>query len=147
MTVQIRDATAGDEPEFRRLWQGFTDGYGLTLAPGVTDFTWARLMDPASALKARLAVAEGAVLGFAIHQHHPSSWVLGDDGYLEDLFVSAAARGRGAGRALIEDLYAIARARGWHRVYWMTEITNTAARKLYDSLAPCDDHIRYRREL
>ena len=145
--MDIRDATPADEAAWRALWQGYLDFYRHPLPQAVTDFTWARLMDPASALKARLAVAEGAVLGFAIHQHHPSSWVLGDDGYLEDLFVSAAARGRGAGRALIEDLYAIARARGWHRVYWMTEITNTAARTLYDSLAPCDDHIRYRREL
>jgi len=145
--MDIRDATPADETAWRALWQGYLDFYRHPLPQSVTDFTWARLMDPASALKARLAVAEGAVLGFAIHQHHPSSWVLGDDGYLEDLFVSEAARGRGAGRALIEDLYAIARARGWHRVYWMTEITNTAARKLYDSLAPCDDHIRYRREL
>ena len=145
--MDIRDATPADEAAWRALWQGYLDFYRHPLPQAVTDFTWARLMDPASALKARLAVAEGAVLGFAIHQHHPSSWVLGDDGYLEDLFVSDAARGRGAGRALIEDLYAIARARGWHRVYWMTEITNTAARKLYDSLAPCDDHIRYRREL
>ena len=145
--MDIRDATPADEAAWRALWQGYLDFYRHPLPQAVTDFTWARLMDPASALKARLAVAEGAVLGFAIHQHHPSSWVLGDDGYLEDLFVSDAARGRGTGRALIEDLYAIARARGWHRVYWMTEITNTAARKLYDSLAPCDDHIRYRREL
>ena len=145
--MDIRDATPADEAAWRALWQGYLDFYRHPLPRAVSDFTWARLMDPASALKARLAVAEGAVLGFAIHQHHPSSWVLGDDGYLEDLFVSDAARGRGAGRALIEDLYAIARARGWHRVYWMTEITNTAARKLYDSLAPCDDHIRYRREL
>ncbi len=145
--MDIRDATPADEAAWRALWQGYLDFYRHPLPQAVTDFTWTRLMDPASALKARLAVAEGTVLGFAIHQHHPSSWVLGDDGYLEDLFVSAAARGRGAGRALIEDLYAIARARGWHRVYWMTEITNTAARKLYDSLAPCDDHIRYRREL
>ena len=145
--MDVRDATPADEAVWRALWQGYLDFYRHPLPQAVTDFTWARLMDPASALKARLAVAEGAVLGFAIHQHHPSSWVLGDDGYLEDLFVSEAARGRGAGRALIKDLYAIARARGWHRVYWMTEITNTAARKLYDSLAPCDDHIRYRREL
>ena len=145
--MDIRDATPAYEAAWRALWQGYLDFYRHPLPQAVSDFTWARLMDPASALKARLAVAEGAVLGFAIHQHHPSSWVLGDDGYLEDLFVSDAARGRGAGRALIEDLYAIARARGWHRVYWMTEITNTAARKLYDSLAPCDDHIRYRREL
>jgi GNAT superfamily N-acetyltransferase len=101
---------------------GISDGYGLTLAPGVTDFTWARLIDPACPMTARLALIDGVPQGFAIHQHHPSTWVMGDDGYLEDLFVAPQARGQGLGRALIEDLIAIGRARGWQRLYWLTEI-------------------------
>ena len=147
MTVQIRDATAGDETEFRRLWQGFTDGYGLTLAPGVTDFTWARLIDPSCPMAARLALLDGVPQGFAIHQHHPSTWVMGDDGYLEDLYVAPEARGQGLGRALIEDLIAIGRARGWQRLYWLTEIENATARRLYDRFCTNDGHIRYRMAL
>ena len=54
---------------------------------------------------------------------------------------------RGVGRALIADLADYARARGWKRLYWNTEITNTAARKLYDSFTPDDGHIRYRMQL
>ena len=54
------------------------------------------------------------------------------------------ARGKGVGRALIEDLATLARAAGWKRLYWNTEITNAAARKLYDSFTPDDGHIRYR---
>jgi len=69
---------------------------------------------------------------------------MGDDCYLEDLFVDPAARGNGVGRALIEDLASLARAQGWKRLYWNTEITNAAARKLYDSFTPDDGHIRYR---
>ena len=145
--VEIRDATPADEGDFRRLWQGFCDGYGLTLAPEVTDFTWARLMDPANALTARLACLDGRPQGFAIHQHHPSTWVLGDDGYLEDLFVASEARGQGLGRALIEDLVAIARRSGWRRLYWLTEIENATARRLYDQFCDNDGHIRYRMTL
>ena len=145
--IEVRDATAGDESDFRRMWQGFCDGYGLTLAPEVTDFTWARLMDPANPLTARLACFDGRPQGFAIHQHHPSTWVLGDDGYLEDLYVAPEARGRGLGRALIEDLIAISRANGWHRLYWLTEIDNTKARRLYDQFCDNDGHIRYRMTL
>jgi GNAT superfamily N-acetyltransferase len=103
-------------------------------------------MDPASPMKMRLA-EEGALLGFAIHQHHPSTWVMGDDCYLEDLFVAPAARGRGVGRALIEDLQTLARSRGWHRLYWHTNEGNTTARRLYDSITPSDGHIRYRLKL
>lgn len=147
MTPPIRDATPPDHADFLRLWTGFCDGYDLALPPGVTDFTWARLLDPACPMTARLACVEGRPQGFAIHQHHPSTWVMGDDGYLEDLYVAPEARGRGLGRALIEDLIAIGRARGWRRLYWLTEITNTAARQLYDQYCENDGHIRYRMTL
>jgi GNAT superfamily N-acetyltransferase len=142
--MKIAWATAGDEAEWRRLWQGFLDYYNLSLPPETTDFTWQRLMDPACPMKVRLAFDGTHALGFAIHQHHPSTWVMGDDCYLEDLFVDASARGRGIGRALIQDLVDYARTRGWKRLYWNTELTNAAARKLYDSFTPDDGHVRYR---
>ena len=140
----LRNAEPGDRAAWHRLWQGFLDYCDTTLPPAVTDSTWSRLMDPASPLKMRLAVVDGTPLGFAIHQHHPSTWVMGDDCYLEDLFVDPAARGQGLGRALINDLMALARARGWHRLYWNTDATNATARKLYDSFVENDGHIRYR---
>lgn len=143
----IRDALPTDRTAFEGLWQGFLDHYATTLAPQVTAHTWDRLMNPASPMKMRLASVEGQVIGFAIHQHHPSTWVMGDDCYLEDLYVSPAARGQGAGRALIADLQALARDRGWHRLYWHTDQGNTTARALYDSITPADGHIRYRLRL
>ena len=140
----IRNADPADEPVWRKLWQGFLDYYEVTLPPAVTNHTWVRLMDPACPLKARLAERDGQIIGFSIHQHHPSTWVMGDDCYLEDLFVTPQARGSGAGRALIEDLIALARARGWKRLYWNTDHENEAARRLYDSFTPSDGHVRYR---
>ncbi len=147
MTPLIRNATPADEPQWRLLWQGFLDYYEEALDPAITARTWARLMDPASPMNVRLAEVDGAVLGFAIHQHHPSTWVMGDDCYLEDLFVSPAARGKGLGRALIEDLMALARTKGWHRLYWNTDEGNAAARHLYDSFVRSDGHVRYRLRL
>lgn len=144
---ELRDARPEDKKDFLRLWQGFCDVYDMTLPPEVTALTWTRLMDPASPMTARLAVLNGTPQGFAIHQHHPSTWVLGDDGYLEDLYVDPSARGQGLGRALIEDLIAIGRKNGWRRLYWLTEITNTTARHLYDQFCDNDGHIRYRMTL
>lgn len=140
----IRWAEPRDEAEWRRLWQGFLDYYQWPLAPEVTNFTWERLMDPACAMKVRLAMDGDCALGFAIHQHHPSTWVMGDDCYLEDLYVDPAARGQGLGRSLIEDLMAYARSRGWKRLYWNTDQTNETARALYDQFTADDGHIRYR---
>lgn len=145
--MTIRWAEPGDEAEWRRLWAGFLDYYGMSLDPEITDFSWKRLMDPHSPLKARMAFDGTRALGFAIHQHHPSTWVMGDDCYLEDLFVDPQTRGKGVGRALIEDLVAHARARGWKRLYWNTDASNETARRLYDSFTPDDGHVRYRMTL
>ena len=142
--LDIRAVQAADEAAWRGLWDGFLGFYAVTLDPAVTDHTWARILDPGHRMACRLAFADGTALGFAIHHHHCSSWVMGDDMYLEDLFVAPDARGQGVGRALIEDLIALGRAKGWHRLYWNTDRNNAAARRLYDSLAQDDEHIRYR---
>ncbi|MCU0802209.1 MAG: GNAT family N-acetyltransferase [Rhodobacteraceae bacterium] len=132
---------------FLGLWQAYLAFYAVDLAPTTTDATWQRLLDPASPVKARLALVDGQPLGFAIHMHHPSTWVPGEDCYLEDLFVAEAARGMGLGRGLIDDLRALAKARGWHRLYWHTDAGNTRARALYDTYVRSDGHIRYRLNL
>ncbi|PTE13790.1 GNAT family N-acetyltransferase [Pseudogemmobacter blasticus] len=144
MTAAIRDIAAPDKAPFHALWQGYLDFYGVTLTPEVTARTWARLLDPASPLRGRVAAKGDALLGFALSLTHPSSWVAGEDCYLEDLFVAPQARGQGLGRALIDDLITQARARGCHRLYWHTRHDNAQARKLYDSYVQTDDHIRYR---
>ncbi len=144
---QIREAEAGDEAAFRRLWAGYLDYYATPLSEEVTAHSWGRILDPASPMGLRLVEVAGEVAGFALYLHHPSSWVPGDDCYLEDLYVADDRRGQGLGRALIEDLMALAKRQGWQRIYWMTDQDNARARRLYDSIAPCDNHVRYRRAL
>ena len=143
----IRDATPADEAAFQALWDQYLAFYEVALAPEVTAGTWARLMDDTSPVKARLAVVADRVAGFAIHMHHPSTWVATEDCYLEDLFVTDASRGQGLGRALIDDLIALARDRGWARLYWHTNTGNARARALYDQYVLSDGHIRYRLSL
>ena len=144
MTLLIRDATPGDLAQWQQLWQDYLVFYKVTLDAAITDHTWARLMSPDSRLKMRLALRDGRAVGFAIYHPHESTWVLGSDCYLEDLFVQSAVRGGGIGRALIDDLKVLATARGWRRLYWHTDHDNARARKLYDSYAPADGAIRYR---
>lgn len=143
----ITDLAPAHHAAFLDLWHRYLQFYDITLAPQVTAATWSRLMDPASPMKARLALIDAIPMGFAIHLHHPSTWVAGDDCYLEDLFITDAARGQGLGRALIDDLAEIARKNGWHRLYWHTDEGNTRARALYDSYVRSDGHIRYRMKL
>ena len=147
MKLEIRDALASDEAEWRKLWNGYLAFYKVDLAPEVTDNTWRRIMDPASAVGMRVAERGGKLEGFAIHLPHPSTWVLTEDCYLEDLYVDETTRGGGVGRALLDDLIALCERKGWSRLYWHTDENNTRARRLYDSYIKTDGHVRYRMKL
>lgn len=64
------------------------------------------------------AVAEGKEVGFALYFHNFSTF-LGRAGiYLEDLFVLPEYRGNGYGKALLQQLAAIAVERGCGRLEW-----------------------------
>jgi GNAT superfamily N-acetyltransferase len=71
---------------------------------------------PERQFEAILAFLDGEPAGFALFHPRFSTW-LGRPGlYLEDLFVTEAARGRGVGRRLMARLAAIAVERGWGRI-------------------------------
>ena len=143
MMVKVREAKADDYDAWLKLWKGYLDFYGTGLDEAVTLATWRRVLSSDSALFCRLAETEQGVVGFAICVLHEGTWVTQPLCYLEDLFVDDAARGKGAGRALIEAVINEAREKGWSKVYWVTREGNPA-RALYDKLATVDDYVRYR---
>lgn len=140
----IRDFAAPDEAEWRRLWDGYTTFYDVVVDPDVTDGNWRRITEIGGDLIGRVAVRDGRVVGFSHSVLQPSTWMVGPDCYLEDLFVDPAERGQGIGRALIQDLIELGRGRGWSRLYWHTQADNAAARRLYDQFIAADDFVRYR---
>jgi ribosomal protein S18 acetylase RimI-like enzyme len=79
------------------------------------------------------AAAGGEVVGFA--QSYPtwSSVSLSRSWVLNDLFVSPAARGTGAGRALVRDTCRRAKEAGAIRVSLATAWDNVSAQGLYES--------------
>lgn len=143
MTLEIRDAAAGDRAAWEPLWQGYLRFYEVSLAPEVTDTVWQRLMDPAEPLTGRFAFVDGRMAGFTHSHLHGTTWAIAPACYLEDLFVDETIRGHGTGRALVDDLIASARRNGWARVYWHTNEANARARALYDSYVKADPMVRY----
>ena len=79
--------------------------------------------------------------------YHRTFWAIGDNCYLQDLYVSPDARGGGHGRALIEHVAAEARSHQATRLYWNTHETNATARRLYDAVAVRSGFIQYRKAL
>src|SRR6185369_14519865 len=144
MTLTIRDAKTEDEARWRELWAGYLAFYEVTVDPDITDATWRRVFDPASAIFMRVAEVDGKMMGFTLCLTHEGTWIRGKDCYLEDLFVSEDVRGKGVGGALMDDLVALCKKYGWSRLSWHTSEQNRTARALYDTYVESDGHIRYR---
>ena len=66
---------------------------------------------------------------------------------LDDAGLLVEARGQGVATALIEAVYARAKADGASRVHWLTHETNATAQKLYEKLAARSGFIQYRKIL
>jgi ribosomal protein S18 acetylase RimI-like enzyme len=142
----IRTLQPADRPQWDALWQGYLDFYEADVPRDVTDLTWSRLMDPEAPILGFCAAGtDGALLGIVHYLFHPVTWAAGPRCYLEDLFTTPDARGKGIGRALIDAVYAAADARGADQVYWLTASTNARARRLYDQVATATPFIKYRR--
>jgi GNAT superfamily N-acetyltransferase len=73
------------------------------------------------------------LLGYTCLYWHFSSTRAAEAVLMNDLFVDAAARGKGVGRALIEAAAEVARERGAPILEWTTEPDNLTAQRLYDS--------------
>ena len=141
----IRPLALSDRAAWDGLWVGYLTFYESSVAPEVTEATWTRLHDPDAPMFALVAEDEAGVFGLVQCVLHASTWSMAPYCYLGDLYVDPSRRGTGAGRALIEAVYAEADARGAARVYWMTHETNATARLLYDRVATRSGFIQYRR--
>lgn len=144
MAIVVREARQSDETRFRELWAAYLEFYQVDVSDEITASTFAKAVSPDSAIFMRVADVDGRVEGFALCLTHEGTWILGKDLYLEDLFVDASQRGKGVGRALIQDLVDLSHTNGWSRLYWHTAENNATARKLYDSFVQSDGHVRYR---
>lgn len=142
--ILIRDIREADAEAWRRLWSGYNDFSEAIIPAEVTEGTLRRLLDPTSALIGRIAEKDERVAGFSISVLHESTWTLPLNCYLEDLYVDPEFRGGGVGRALIQDLIDLGRARGWSRLYWHSQASNARARGLYDEFVQADGFVRYR---
>jgi GNAT superfamily N-acetyltransferase len=141
----IRPLAAADRKAWAPLWAGYLKFYKAALPPDVTEKTFKRLVGGLEPMFGLVAEMDGRIVGFTHCIVHRSTWGRETYVYLEDLFVAPDVRGSGAGRALIEAVYARADAIGADRVYWLTHETNETARALYDRVAKYDGFIQYKR--
>lgn len=147
----VRPVAAADFTQWQRLWDGYNMFYervGPTAIPdAMTQMTWERFLDGDEPVHALVAEYAGQLVGLVHYIFHRNTTMAGDVCYLQDLFTDPAARGQGAGRALIEAVYERALAAGSPRVYWHTHKTNDTAMALYDNVANNSGFVVYRQDV
>ncbi|MQY28279.1 GNAT family N-acetyltransferase [Nocardia aurantia] len=133
----IRPATAADVPALVRLVYDLADYEKARDQCALTEEQLrTALFGPAPALFAHVAVddSDGTVLGGAIWFLNFSTWDGVHGIYLEDLYVTPAARGRGLGKALLIELARVAVERGYSRVAWSVLDWNTPSIDFYRAI-------------
>jgi len=145
--MTIRSATPADVPTILALvielavFEREPDAVHATEA-SLTD----ALFGPKAVAECLIAEDAGTVTGIALFFTNFSTWSGKPGLYLEDLYVTPAARGGGTGKALLAHLAALAVARGYARVEWSVLDWNAPAIGFYESIGakPQSDWTVYR---
>jgi GNAT superfamily N-acetyltransferase len=143
----VRPFAEDDFDAWYPLWRAYGAFYRVDIPFATSEVTWRRLLDPSEPMWGTFAVADHQPIGFVHAIRHRSCWSVADSIYLQDLFVDPAHRGRGAGRRLIDHVYAEAARLGCARVHWLTHESNADAMLLYDRIAQRSGFVQYRRDL
>ena len=147
--LAIRSLLRRDFDQWLPLWDGYNAFYGRSgetaLPSEITQMTWTRRFDPYEPMNAVVAESQGQLIGLAHYIFHRSTTSIEPSCYLQDLFTQETARGKGIGKALINEVYNRAEMAGAARVYWQTHETNLTAMKLYDGVAERSGFVVYRK--
>lgn len=104
------------------------------------------LFGPDAKAYALICTVDGVPAGYAVYFYNYSTW-LGRKGiWLEDVYVTPACRGRGAGKALLKHVANIAVRENCGRFEWSVLDWNTPAIEFYEALGaqPLDEWTIYR---
>jgi GNAT superfamily N-acetyltransferase len=132
----IRPATAADVPVILALVRELA---AYEKEPDAVETTEPMLHEalfgeqPAASCHLALDPA-GEVVGFALWYITFSTWKGVPGLWLEDLFLRPEARGRGLGKALLQELARVCVTRGFARFEWWVLDWNTPAQGFYKSL-------------
>jgi ribosomal protein S18 acetylase RimI-like enzyme len=130
--IQVRQATVEDAEAIARLLHDFNLEFAEP-SPGVEALgrTVQRLLETE---EITVLLAGDGPSGLSLLRFRPGLWSEGLETYLQELYVAPRLRGRGIGRALLEQTIAISRERGSAGIDLNTGETDTAARALYESM-------------
>ena len=133
--VRIRAAAISDVPAILALIREFAEYEKLThLLTTSEDDLRTHLFGPQPAAAAMISEFDGVVVGYAIYFRTFSTF-LGRPGlYLEDVYVQAAHRRRGIGKAFMIELGKLCVQRNYGRLEWSVLTWNAPSISFYKTL-------------
>ncbi len=146
-SINLRGATPADIPQLLAFIRELAT---YERAPDAVKMTEAQLHDALFGTKPRaealLVEIAGIRQGFAAWYESFNTWTGKPGLYLEDLYVTPAARGQGAGKLIFQYLAGIAVQRDYARMEWSVLDWNEPAINFYKSRGaePLDEWTKYR---
>lgn len=135
MNVSVRFARPDDAKQILQFirelaaFQNHLDAVTLT-----ADTVFAQLESGSPPFECLIAEQDGSAVGFAVFFKTYSTWTGQQGLYLEDLYVSPAARSGGVGKGLFLRLAEIVKERGYGRMDWFVANWNEQASRFYQTL-------------
>lgn len=139
--ISIRPAVPGDVPrvvDLANALNRFHDKPENFSEDGVRE----DLFGPSPAYDLLLAEFGGAVVGYALFHDCYNTDIAARGVWLADIYVTDAARGHGAGQALMAGVARAALDRGAKSVWWGVLSSNGRARDFYARLGAVDEDAR-----
>ncbi len=142
--VTVRPLAQNDFFAWYDLYAQYATFYEEELTDERAMRAWLWLHDENHLITGLVAVdASGALVGLA-HVRAFERLLAGGNGlYIDDLFVSPAARKQGVARALIAAVEQQAKDGGYQIVRWITAKDNDTARRVYDAVAKKTNWVTY----
>jgi GNAT superfamily N-acetyltransferase len=136
MTITVGPPEAQDRDAWEALYHGYGVFYEVPITTQKLEAIWSWIVDDKEAFYCLIAKdSQGICLGL-MHYREMASPLRGSKvGFLDDLFVDSAHRGKGVVEALFSTLEEDAKKRGWPLIRWLTGDDNYRARAVYDKLA------------
>lgn len=147
MTIEIRPAERGDAALILHYIRELAiyEKAEHEVVASVADIE-SSLFGANSPARGLICLQDGQPVGYAVYFFSYSTW-LGKSGlYLEDLYITPAARGSGAGKSLLRHLARLAVQQGCGRFEWSVLDWNQPAIDFYQSFGaePQSEWVRYR---
>lgn len=139
----IRAVAAEDRAQWEALYAAYAEFYQVEQTDAMRAKVWGWLTDPIGDVRGLVAEHDGALVGIAHFRAFMRPLAAASGLFLDDLFVSPAARGTGAAPALIDAIKEKAATEGHSVVRWITAHDNARARGLYDKVAEATQWVTY----